>query len=138
MKWVPILLFSFNQEFLLERTRLLLELNQELTGKIGEFHAAALDSIGSLYYTKEGYDDFYYGKGSTFPDINGGIGILFEQASSRGHAQESANGILRFPFTIKNQFNASLSTWKAALIMREELLEYQRDFLQEDSERSGQ
>ncbi len=104
------------------------ELNQELTGKIGEFHAAALDSIGSLYYTKEGYDDFYYGKGSTFPDINGGIGILFEQASSRGHAQESANGNLRFPFTIKNQFNASLSTWKAAVSMREELLEYQRDF----------
>ena len=40
-----------------------------------------------MYFTKEGYDDFYYGKGSTYPDINGGIGILFEQASSRGHAQ---------------------------------------------------
>jgi len=104
------------------------ELNQELTGKIGEFHAAALDSIGSLYYTKEGYDDFYYGKGSTFPDINGGVGILFEQASSRGHAQESDHGVLTFPFTIRNQFNAILSTWKAAVSMRVELLEYQRDF----------
>ncbi|GHE57145.1 M14 metallopeptidase family protein [Roseivirga thermotolerans] len=104
------------------------ELNQELTAKISEFHAAALDSLGSLYFTEEGYDDFYYGKGSTFPDINGGIGILFEQASSRGHAQESANGILRFPFTIKNQFNTALSTWKASVAMREELLAYQRDF----------
>lgn len=104
------------------------KLNQELTGKIGQYHADALDSIGSLYYTKEGYDDFYYGKGSTFPDINGGVGILFEQASSRGHAQESANGILKFPFTIKNQFNAILSTWKASVSMREELLGYQRDF----------
>ncbi|MHA7100104.1 M14 family metallopeptidase [Roseivirga pacifica] len=102
--------------------------NQELTAKIGEFHAAALDSIGSLYFTAEGYDDFYYGKGSTFPDINGGVGILFEQASSRGHAQESANGVLRFPFTIKNQFNTALSTWRAAISMRVELLEYQRDF----------
>lgn len=104
------------------------KLNQELTGKIGEYHALALDSIGSLYYTKEGYDDFYYGKGSTFPDINGGIGILFEQASSRGHAQESANGILKFPFTIRNQFTTALSTWKASVDMRVELLEYQKDF----------
>lgn len=104
------------------------ELNQELTKKIGTYHASALDSIGSLYFTEEGYDDFYYGKGSTFPDINGGIGILFEQASSRGHAQESDNGVLEFPFTIKNQFNAALSTWKASVDMREELLEYQRDF----------
>lgn len=102
--------------------------NQELTEKVGTYHAKALDRIGSLYYTKEGYDDFYYGKGSTFPDINGGVGILFEQASSRGHAQESDNGILRFPFTIRNQFTAALSTWQSALEMREELLNYQRDF----------
>lgn len=104
------------------------EKNQELTEKIGKFHAKALDRIGSLYYTKENYDDYYYGKGSTFPDINGGIGILFEQASSRGHAQESVNGILRFPFTIRNQFTTALSTWQASLEMREELLNYQRDF----------
>ncbi|MFY0594128.1 M14 family metallopeptidase [Roseivirga sp.] len=104
------------------------KLNQEMTGKIGEYHAKALDSIGSLYYTKEGYDDFYYGKGSTFPDINGGMGILFEQASSRGHAQESVNGILKFPFTVRNQFTTSLSTWAASIAMRVELLEYQKDF----------
>lgn len=58
--------------------------NQQLTGDIAKFHAKALDKIGSFYYTEESFDDFYYGKGSTFPDINGGIGILFEQASSRG------------------------------------------------------
>ena len=100
----------------------------ELTREIGRYHAAALDSIGSLYYTQESYDDFYYGKGSTYPDINGGIGILFEQASSRGHAQESVNGILRFPFTVKNQFNTSLSTFRAATDLLTELLEMQRDF----------
>jgi hypothetical protein len=102
--------------------------NQELTGKIGKFHARILDSIGSLYVTKEGYDDFYYGKGSTFPDMQGGIGILFEQASSRGHVQETDNGLLTFPFTIRNQFVTSLSTLEAARAMRVELLNYQRDF----------
>jgi Zinc carboxypeptidase len=36
--------------------------NQELTGEIATYHAKHLDKIGSLYFTKEGYDDFYYGK----------------------------------------------------------------------------
>lgn len=104
------------------------KLNQELTKQIGNYHAKALDKIGSLYFTEENYDDFYYGKGSTFPDINGAIGILFEQASSRGHIQETDNGILTFPFTIRNQFTTALSTLEAAKNMREQLLNYQHDF----------
>ena len=102
--------------------------NQELTNKLGAYHAAFLDRIGSLYFTEENYDDFYYGKGSTFPDINGAIGILFEQASSRGHALKTENGILRFPFTIKNQFITTLSTLEGAKALRKEFLAYQRDF----------
>ena len=101
--------------------------NQELTGKIATYHAKYLDKIGSLYFTKEGYDDFYYGKGSTFPDIHGSVGILFEQASSRGHSQETTNGILTFPFTIRNQFYTTLSTMEAVRNLRTELLEYQRE-----------
>ncbi|WP_082994893.1 MULTISPECIES: M14 family zinc carboxypeptidase [Aquimarina] len=104
------------------------KLNQELTKKIGNYHAKALDNIGSLYYTEENFDDFYYGKGSTFPDINGSIGILFEQGSSRGHAQLTDNGLLTFPFTIRNQFTATLSTLEAAKSMRKQLLEYKRSF----------
>ena len=104
------------------------KLNQELTKQIATYHAKALDKIGSLYYSEESFDDFYYCKGSTFPDINVGIGILFEQASSRGHIQESVNGLLTFPFTIKNQFTAALSTLEAAKNMRKDLLEYQSNF----------
>lgn len=104
------------------------KLNQELTKQIATYHAKAFDKIGSLYYSEESFDDFYYGKGSTFPDINGGIGILFEQASSRGHIQESDNGLLTFPFTIKNQFTAALSTLEAANAMRPDLLKYQSNF----------
>ena len=102
--------------------------NQELTRKMGEYHAKALDKIGSLYFTQEGYDDFYYGKGSTFPDAQGAVGVLFEQASSRGHAQESINGVLRFPFTIRNQFTTMLSSLQAISELREEFLSYQREF----------
>ncbi|RAV30595.1 M14 family zinc carboxypeptidase [Sinomicrobium soli] len=104
------------------------ETNQELTREIAQFHVRALDDIGSLYFSEENYDDYFYGKGSTFPDINGGIGILFEQGSSRGHVQESDNGLLTFPFTIRNQFVTALSTLEAAKNMRKKLLDYQRDF----------
>ncbi|MEM1321188.1 MAG: M14 metallopeptidase family protein [Bacteroidota bacterium] len=102
--------------------------NQELTHQIAAYHAKALDEIGSLYYSEENFDDFYYGKGSTYPDANGGIGILFEQASSRGHLQETVNGELSFPFTIRNQFATALSSIEATYGLRKELLEFQRDF----------
>jgi len=107
------------------------DLNQELTKAIGTYHAKALDKIGSLYYSEENYDDYYYGKGSTFPDVNGGIGILFEQGSSRGHIQESENGILTFPFTIRNQFTTALSTIAAAEGLKERILKYQHQFFQD-------
>ena len=108
------------------------KINQDLTAKIGEYHADALDEIGSLYYSGEGYDDFYYGKGSTYPDINGCVGILFEQASSRGHLQETENGLLSFPFTIRNQVATALSTHRAFAALRNELLSYQREFFTEN------
>jgi hypothetical protein len=100
----------------------------ELTQKIAEYHAEALDRVGSLYWTRETFDDFYVGKGSTYPDINGSVGILYEQGSSRGHVQESIYGLLTFPFTIRNQFITTLSTMRAGVDLRVELLEHQREF----------
>lgn len=102
--------------------------NQVLTGEIATYHAANLDEIGSLYYSQESFDDYYYGKGSTYPDVNGAVGILFEQASSRGHLQSTSNGQLSFPFTIRNQVATALSTQTAAVNMREKMLDYQRRF----------
>ncbi|MEO9804845.1 MAG: M14 metallopeptidase family protein [Reichenbachiella sp.] len=102
--------------------------NFELTKRIAVYHTMALDEIGSLYYTEESFDDFYIGKGSSYPDVNGCVGILFEQASSRSHAQNSSNGILTFPFAIRNHFTTSLSTLDASNEMRVELLEHQRQF----------
>ncbi len=110
--------------------------NQLLTSQLAAYHAQVLDSIGSFYFTKENYDDFYYGKGSTYPDIHGGIGILFEQASSRGHLQETVNGYLSFPATIRNQFVTALSTLRGTLALRKELLQHQRDFYKQAATRA--
>lgn len=102
--------------------------NQVLTEKMASEHAKALDAIGSLYYTGESYDDFYIGKGSTYPDVNGSVGVLFEQASSRGFHQDTEHGRLTFPFTIRNQITTSLSTLKAAHALRTDFLNYQQGF----------
>lgn len=113
---------------------LISDLNQALTREIGTYHEKALNSIGSLYYSEEDYDDFFFGKASTYPDANGSIGILFEQGSSRGHIQESVNGILTFPFTIRNQLTAAFSTLEAAKNMRVKLLNYMKDFYDDQIE----
>jgi hypothetical protein len=105
--------------------------NFELTQEFAKFHAAALDKIGSFYFTEERFDDYYMGKGSTYPDLHGAVGILFEQASSRGQQQETINGLLEFPFTIRNQVTTSLSSLAATQSNRVSLHEHMRDFYQE-------
>ncbi|AEL25783.1 M14 family metallopeptidase [Cyclobacterium marinum] len=108
--------------------------NFELTEKIAGYHAKYLDKIGSLYYSKESFDDYYFGKGSTYLDIQGAVGILFEQASSRGHLQENVFGEISFPFTIRNQFTTALSSFDAAIDLRVELNTYMSDFYKEAKE----
>jgi hypothetical protein len=66
------------------------------------------------------------GKGSTYPDLFGTVGILFEQPSSRGTKQNTINGLLDFPTSISNQFLTSLSSIKATSNLKNELLSYQR------------
>ncbi len=107
--------------------------NQQLTADIAQFHARALDRLGTLYYTGETFDDFFPGKGSTYPDVTGAVGILFEQASSRGLLRQTANGELTYAHTVRNQLATSLSLLKAVVEMRPSLLQYQRDFFAERS-----
>lgn len=97
-----------------------------LTAKIAEFHRATLEDVGELFFTKERFDDFYPGKGSTYPDLHGTVGILFEQGSARGHAQESDNGLLTLARTVRNQVRTSLSTVAGAVAHRAELIALHR------------
>jgi len=105
--------------------------NQQLTGELAKFHAQSFDQHQKLYYTEESFDDFYVGKGSTYPDVNGSIGILFEQASSRGHRQDTINGSLSFATTIENQRLTSLSTLRGAVSQKKALQQYQQAFFRE-------
>ena len=102
--------------------------NQVLTGRITDYAAAGLDRIGSLYYTRESFDDFYYGKGSTYPDVNGSVGILFEQASSRSLDREVPGGTISYGFSVRNQLTASLGTLQGIAAIKDDLLSHTRDF----------
>ena len=99
-----------------------------LNDMFAEEFRTGLDDIGSLYFTKEVFDGTYPGYGSSYPDLQGGLGILFEQASSRGHVQDRPTGQLTFAFTIRNQFVSSIATVKASVKNKEYLQNYQRDF----------
>jgi hypothetical protein len=100
----------------------------DLNNLFGDYFAEALDSIGSFYFTKEVFDGTYPGYGSSYPDLQGGLGLLFEQASSRGHKQKTEFGEITFPFTIRNQYTSSITTVKAAVENKAYLRKYQQDF----------
>ncbi|MDC0119661.1 M14 family metallopeptidase [Flavobacteriaceae bacterium] len=99
-----------------------------LNDLFGGYFSKALDSIGSLYFTKEAFDGTYPGYGSSYPDLQGALALLFEQASSRGLKQTTAFGEITFPFTIRNQYVSSITTVKAAVENAATLQAYQRDF----------
>lgn len=119
----------FFQPGILSRTHPLTpKQNITLTKTLAKYHAKALDKAQRLYFSEENYDDFFYGKGSTYPDINGSIGVLFEQASSRGMQQDTINGLLTFEFGIQNHVLTSLSTIEGAWENRKELIKYRNNF----------
>ena len=100
-----------------------------LNDTFARYYHEGLDSIGSLYFTKEVFDGTYPGYGSSYPDLQGGLALLFEQASSRGHFQKLDNGVkLSFQFTIRNQYVSSMATVKASVENKSLLFDYQKDF----------
>ena len=109
----------------------------KLNDLFATYFAKGLDSIGSLYFTKEAFDGTYPGYGSSYPDLQGGLGLLFEQASSRGLKQKTKYGYITFPFTIRNQFISSIATVQAAVENKSLLRKYQQDFFKSAIEKSA-
>jgi hypothetical protein len=100
----------------------------DFNNTLAKYHAEALDKIGSLYFTKEQYDNLSPIYGSTYPDFFGAVGITFEQASSRGLEQENGSGVLTFPFTIRNHVSTGIATVKAAVEEKKGLFNLQKEF----------
>ena len=108
--------------------------NVELTQRFARYTAEAMDAAGEPYFTGERFDDFYMGKGSTYPDLHGAVGILYEQASARGLKQEGDFGEVTFAGAIANQVRASLSAFRASAALRGELNRNLRTFYERAAE----
>lgn len=124
----------------LRRNPLIPERARELTQAIAERHAAFLDSEARLYWSEQGFDNFYIGKGSTYPQINGSLGILFEAGAARGGAVMTERGLVETADNVRTQFRTALTTIEGSLDLREEITAYQRDFFAENArqaERGG-
>lgn len=102
--------------------------NVELTKLFALAHAKKLDDAGELFFTEERFDDFYIGKGSTYPDLNGAVGILFEQGSSRGLNVKTRRTERSFTDSVANQLRTSLSSLSTLRDLSTELLQFQCDF----------
>jgi len=108
-----------------------------LNNLFAEQFSEDLDNIGSLYFTAEVYDSTYPGYGSTYMDLQGSLALLFEQASSRGHLQETPTGEISFAFTIKNQYVSSFATIKATIKNKNILYAYQNNFFNKSIEKAS-
>jgi hypothetical protein len=87
-----------------------------------------LDSEGRLYFQGEKFDNYYIGKGSTFPLINGGVGVLYEAAATRGRENETKNGLRTYRENIRKHFRTSLASIEAGANLKLEYLQYQKEF----------
>ena len=101
---------------------------RELAYGIAERHAAYLDREKHLYTTEERFDNYYIGKGSTYPQINGSLGILFEAGAARGGAIQTERGLVKTAQNVRTQFRTALTSIQGALDLRSEITAYQRDF----------
>ena len=103
--------------------------NQDLLQVIADGTAAAFDAQGIAYYSGEGYDDYYIGKGAAYGDILGSVCILHEQINPLAYSRpNTAWGKVTFQEAVRNQTIAALSLTFNSFAIKKDLLEYQRDF----------
>jgi len=119
------------------RNPLIPERSRELAKAIAQRHAAWLDSEARLYSSEEGFDNFYIGKGSTYPQVNGSLGILFEGGAARGGTLMTERGLVENADNARTHFRTALTSIQGALDLRSEITAYQRDFYTQSVQGKG-
>ncbi len=89
----------------------------------GAAYAAAFDSAGFEYMSRERYNYFYPGYTTSYGSQQGAVGMLYEQGSSRGLALTRADGsVRRLADALEQQYLAAWTAVRVALRDRERLL----------------
>jgi len=100
---------------------------EALSDTFGLANIAAFDKHKVMYYTREGFDFFYPGYGSSYPSVMGSIGMLVEQGghSRGGRAVKTDDGyILTLRQRVFDHYETSFATLSAAVRNRKNLNRY--------------
>ena len=96
---------------------------REWFGRFGTRQGRRFDLYGFPYTSREVYDAFYPGYGSTWPTLHGSIGILWEQAGARGLViDRDDQKKLYFHDGVRHHYVSSISTVETAAAMGKELV----------------
>ncbi|MEA1881713.1 MAG: M14 metallopeptidase family protein, partial [Candidatus Marinimicrobia bacterium] len=112
------------------RNLILPEPYEALSDTFGLANIAVFDKHKVMYYTREGFDFFYPGYGSSYPSLMGSIGMLVEQGghSRGGRAVKTDDGyVLTLRQRIFDHYETSFATLSAAVRNRNTLNQYFHD-----------
>jgi hypothetical protein len=102
----------------------LLPAQHDWFGRLGKHQAGWFDKYGFGYMTREVFDAFYPGYGSEWPTLQGGLGVLWEQASARGQVIERDDDTeLTYHDGVRNHYISGLATLEFAARNRQQLLQ---------------
>ena len=99
---------------------------EALSDTFGMANVRAFDENQISYFTREAFDFFYPGYGSSYPTVMGAIGMLVEQGGIGGGRAIDTND--EFVLTLRNRlfdhYTTSFATFKKAVEKKEELRRY--------------
>jgi len=108
------------------RNLLLPDTYEAWSDTFGLANIAAFDREGIMYFTRDRFDFFYPGYGSSYPSVMGAIGMLVEQGGiAAGRAVTTDDDyVLTLRQRIFDHYLTSLATIRKAAAQRENLLRY--------------
>ncbi len=111
------------------RNLLLPDRYEPLADTIGRANIAAFNKHKISYFTREAFDFYYPGYGSSYPSVMGAIGMLVEQGGiAGGRAIETDDGqILTIQQRIFDHYLTSIATLAKAADQKELFLKYSYD-----------
>ncbi|WP_436515751.1 M14 family metallopeptidase [Ekhidna sp. To15] len=112
------------------RNKLLPDSYEEWSKVFGDANVAQFDKHQINYFTRDAFDFFYPGYGSSWPSVMGAIGMLTEQGghSAGGRIVETNDGYhLTLRQRVFDHYTTSIATIKASAENKKALLKYSYD-----------
>ena len=149
-KWMPQVHMDFHEQgynnnyFVMPgttpRNKELPEAYESWTDTFGRGVIQEFDEAGVNYATRESFDFFYPGYGSSYPSVMGGIGMLAEQGghSRGGRAVETDDGyVLTLRQRIFDHYSNGVSIVRTASENREGLLTYFKNAVSQSTQKGN-